>query len=74
VTPAPNLQYKQDVRGVDNLRLDFGMEGQEAIDRAQYLPSELIDAMSRFHIGLSAQATSCLMVMPVMYERSGVDP
>jgi hypothetical protein len=38
--------------GVDNMLLDFGMEGQQTIERAQYLPPELITAMSRFHMGL----------------------
>jgi hypothetical protein len=38
--------------GVDNMLFDFGMEGQQAIERAQYLPPELIAAMSRYHMGL----------------------
>ncbi len=38
--------------GVDNMLFDFGMEGQETIERAQYLPPELLAAMSRFHMGL----------------------
>ncbi len=38
--------------GVDNMLFDFGMEGQQTIERAQYLPPELITAMSRFHMGL----------------------
>jgi len=38
--------------GVDNMLLDFGMEGQQTIERAQYLPPELLKAMSRFHMGL----------------------
>ena len=32
--------------------LDFGMEGQRTIERAQYLPPELIASMSRFQMGL----------------------
>jgi hypothetical protein len=38
--------------GVDNMLLDFGMEGQQTIERAQYLPPELIVALSRYHMGL----------------------
>jgi len=38
--------------GVDNMLLDFGMEAQQTIERAQYLPPELLAAMSRFHMGL----------------------
>jgi hypothetical protein len=38
--------------GVDNMLLDFGMEGQETIERAQYLPPELIVALSRYNMGL----------------------
>jgi hypothetical protein len=38
--------------GVDNMLLDFGMEGQQTIERAQYLPPELIAAMSRYYMGL----------------------
>ena len=38
--------------GVDNMLFDFGLEGQQTIERAQYLPPELITAMSRFHMGL----------------------
>jgi len=38
--------------GVDNMLFDFGMEGQQAIERAQYLPPELLTAMSRLHMGL----------------------
>ncbi|MEI6394173.1 MAG: hypothetical protein WCT12_24095 [Verrucomicrobiota bacterium] len=38
--------------GVDNMLLDFGMEEQQTIERAQYLPPELLKAMSRFHMGL----------------------
>ena len=38
--------------GVDNMLFDFGMEPQQTIERAQYLPPDLIAAMSRFHMGL----------------------
>jgi len=38
--------------GVDNMLLAFGMEGQQTIERAQYLPPELIVALSRYHMGL----------------------
>ena len=38
--------------GVDNMLLDFGLEGQQTIERAQYLPPELIVALSCYHMGL----------------------
>jgi len=38
--------------GVDNMLFDSGLEGQQTIERAQYLPPELLTAMSRFHMGL----------------------
>lgn len=38
--------------GVDNMLFDFGIEGQQTIERAQYLPPELISAMSRLNMGL----------------------
>ena len=38
--------------GVDNMLLDFGMEPQRTMERAQYLPPDLIASMSNFHMGL----------------------
>jgi hypothetical protein len=38
--------------GVDNMLLDFGMEGQQTIERAQYLPPEFFLALSRYNMGL----------------------
>ncbi len=38
--------------GVDSMLLDFGMEQQRTMERAQYLPPDLVAAMSHFNMGL----------------------
>ena len=38
--------------GVDNLLLDFGITQQHVIKRPQYLPPELIEAMSTLTMGI----------------------
>ena|SRR5580704_4785254 len=38
--------------GVDSMLLDFGMEPQQNVERRQYLPPNLIAAMSHFYMGL----------------------
>ena len=58
---APALEFLSDYGkefdrlkslGVDNMLLDFGMEPQRTIERAQYLPPDLIASMSHFNMGL----------------------
>ena|SRR6266404_1800282 len=45
------LQWLTDA-GADKMLLDFGITEQTMLQRPQYLPPELISAMSRFEMGL----------------------